>query len=405
MLNADRIDENKRESALQSYQILDTDFEPLFDDFTRLAAGYCGTPIAVLVFADGDRLWFKSAHGLEVREIPRANSFCAHTMATDGVLEVPDAKADPQFANIALVAGPLGARFYAGTALRAESGLAIGTLCVLDTQPRTLTPVMRDALPILARQVVAQLELRRVNRELEQKQRAMIQSHKMAALGHMAAGIAHEVNNPLAIIQGKAEMLSHLAKRGSIEIEKIQNTSEIIQSTVSRIVKIIRGLRVFARSGEQDPFTIARVVDVLDDALELCREKFRHMSIELTVGKFPEELSVQCRPHQISQVLLNLLNNSYDAVRDSSERWIKIDVVDLGEHVEFSVVDSGAGLPQIVRDQVFEPFFTTKEVGKGIGLGLSISQGLVEEHGGIIRIDPFHRNTRFVFQIPKSHKR
>jgi len=405
MLRSSPQDEARRSAALQNYQILNSEREALFDDFTRLAAAFCETPISVLVFVDRDRLWFKSVHGLAGNETARDASFCGEAIRHDSVFEVEDATADPRFAEHSFVTGTLGARFYAGAALCTSEGVAVGTLCVIDRKPRKLTEAMRDALGTMARQVVAQLELRRVNRALEHKQRAMLQSHKMAALGHMAAGIAHEVNNPLAIIQGKAELLSHLAQKGAIEAEKVESTSKTIQTTVSRIVKVIRGLRVFSGSSDQDPFTIARARDIVEDTLELCRERFRHMNISLTVGKFSDDLGLQCRPNQISQVLLNLLNNSYDHVREQADRWVRIEVVDLGEHVEFSVTDSGQGLPEIVRDQVFEPFFTTKDVGKGIGLGLSISQGMVEEHGGVIRIDSFHRNTRFVFQIPKQRRK
>lgn len=393
--------EIKRLHALKRYQILDTSPEEVFDDFTRLASAICETPIAMISLVDENRQWFKSRFGIDAPETPRDPSFCAHAILQEDLFEVENAVADSRFTDNPFVTGELGLRFYAGAPLISPEGLAIGSLCVIDRQPKKLTPMMRDALQTLARQVMAQLELRRLNRELEMHQKTVAQSHKMAALGHMAAGIAHEVNNPLAIIQGKAEMLSYLASKGPVEQAKIEETSKVIQATVGRIVKIIRGLRVFSRSGEQDPRVLAKVSEIVDDTLEFCREKFRHKNIEVRVPKFSEDLALMCRPQQIEQVLLNLLNNSYDHILDLSERWVKVEVVDLGDQIEFSVTDSGQGLEGSAKDRIFEPFFTTKEIGKGVGLGLSISQGLIEEHGGIIRVDPYSRNTRFVFQIPK----
>jgi PAS domain S-box-containing protein len=163
--------ESERVAALRAYDVLDTPPEPAYDDVAVLAARLCGTPIALVTLVDERRQWFKAAVGLGLRETPREQSFCAHAIcdaaaAGPGPMVVADARADERFRANPLVTGAPHIRFYAGAPLVAPGGHALGTVCVIDTEPREATAEMRAALDALARQVVAQLELRRVLREL-----------------------------------------------------------------------------------------------------------------------------------------------------------------------------------------------------------------------------------------------
>jgi len=152
--------ENARLAALLRYRILDSAPEAAYDDLARLAATICGTPIALVSLVDRDRQWFKARVGLEVSETPRSLAFCAHTIAQPETLVVPDALEDPRFADSPLVTDEPGIRFYAGAPLLSAGGHALGTLCVIDREPRQLTGDQLDALAVLARQVMAQMELR-----------------------------------------------------------------------------------------------------------------------------------------------------------------------------------------------------------------------------------------------------
>jgi len=158
-------DEAERLAALRAYEVLDTPPEATFDELTRLAALVTGAPMAVITFVDETRQWFKSRFGLRVTETPRELSFCAHAIAARELLIVSDARADVRFATNPLVVDAPRARFYAGAPLIMANGHAIGTLAVFDFPARELTTDQRDALVALSRQVVAQLELRRMNRE------------------------------------------------------------------------------------------------------------------------------------------------------------------------------------------------------------------------------------------------
>lgn len=159
--------EAERLAALRRYDILDTPAEPEFDDFTRLAAQICGTPVALITLIDTERQWFKSKVGVPMSETPREMAFCTHTIQGRDLLEISNLSEDIRFHDHPLVANNPSARFYAGAPLITPDGMGLGTLCVLDVVPRHLTPEQRDAIQTLSRQVMAQLELRRFNQHLK----------------------------------------------------------------------------------------------------------------------------------------------------------------------------------------------------------------------------------------------
>ena len=125
------------------------------------------------------------------------------------------------------------------------------------------------------------------------------------------------------------------------------------------------------------------------------------IQLELSI---PNELSIECQHVQIGQVILNLVSNSIDAIKDREEKWIKVAALDLIDFVEISVMDSGPGIPAEVADKLMTPFFTTKPAGQGTGLGLSISRRILADHGGDLRLDRAANHTRFVLVIPKRQK-
>lgn len=158
--------EVKRLKVLWQYDVLDTVPEEVFDDLTDLAAHICEAPVAMISLVAEDRQWFKAKVGISLTETARDISFCAHAILNDDLLVIPDATKDPRFRDNPLVTGPERIRFYAGAPLVTPDGHALGTLCVLDKKPRKLRAEQQNALRVLARHVVSQLELRRHAREL-----------------------------------------------------------------------------------------------------------------------------------------------------------------------------------------------------------------------------------------------
>lgn len=237
------------------------------------------------------------------------------------------------------------------------------------------------------------------NKLAEELSFKLIQSSKLSAVGEMAGGIAHEINNPMAIIVGRLEQLKFKIENNQINPEQLTESIQKVISTTERITKIIKGLKSFSRSSDNLPFQPTQLKSVVEGAFDLCREKFKSHGIQIQESQIPDVI-LNCREVQISQVLLNLLNNSHDAILDLPEKWISVDYRFSNNVLKILVTDSGNGIPTEVANKIMQPFFTTKEVGKGTGLGLSISKGIVEEHKGKFYIDRQCKNTRFIIELP-----
>jgi PAS domain S-box-containing protein len=241
---------------------------------------------------------------------------------------------------------------------------------------------------------------KRLERERREFEAKLITSSRLSSLGEMAGGIAHEINNPLAIIHGKVARLQNLSRSGTLSPEILELELGKLNATVQRIASIIRGLRAFSREGGKDPMVCTPIKDIVRDTLELCHARFTHHDIPLRLSEIPDA-TLECRAVQISQVLMNLLSNAHDAVETLSDRWIDVSVTESEQCVCITVTDSGTGIPQAIREQMLQPFFTTKEVGKGTGLGLSICKGIIDDHHGRLEYDTDSRHTRFVVELPK----
>jgi hypothetical protein len=165
--------EQQRLDALRAYQILDTPAETAFDDLVKLASYICGTPTSLITLLDSERQWFKAKVGMVADSTPLEQAFCRYAMFSDSVFEIEDATQDPRFQNNPLVTDDPNIRFYAGAPLLTPEGHPLGTICAIDTVPRRLDPQQREALRVLAREVVAHLELRRARMQLNYEQQKL----------------------------------------------------------------------------------------------------------------------------------------------------------------------------------------------------------------------------------------
>ena len=223
---------------------------------------------------------------------------------------------------------------------------------------------------------------------------------KLVALGEMAGGVAHEINTPLNAILFCADQILNSLGEDSFEKDEIIEMSTLISETSQRIAKIVRGLKAFARDVSHEPMETVDLEGVIEESLDLCRQRLNQNGIDIKIVRPREPVLVHCRSVQLGQVLLNLINNSFDAVISTAEAWVIIEVKVEGSTVKIEVSDSGKGLSPSVVKKLFQPFFTTKGPGKGTGIGLSISKGIVESHEGSLYFDHASENTKFVIELP-----
>lgn len=255
-------------------------------------------------------------------------------------------------------------------------------------------------LPSLHRMELARETALKLEQLVEERTQQLLNQSKFSALGEMAAGVAHEINNPLAVISGKAGQLMRALKTNQLDNEKLVKGLESIESTAFRISRIIKGLKDFSRNAENIPMHPVTLESIIHETLDLCRERFYQSGVALEVGEIPDTM-FYCRNIQISQVLLNLLNNAFDAVILSKEKWVRLEMDEQPGKLTLRVRDSGKGIPPEIRHKIMMPFFTTKEVGKGTGIGLSISKGIIEDHLGSFYLDHTAANTCFVIEFPR----
>lgn len=237
--------------------------------------------------------------------------------------------------------------------------------------------------------------------ELEKQRLVSLQASKMSLLGEMAGGMAHEINTPLAVVKLLTERsLEELdCKEPNVEILKKDLTK--INSTTDRMAKIIKSLRVFARDGSVDKIEVQSVATLFEDTIQLCNEKLKSNGVSLGYKINPPDLTLNCQAVQISQVLLNLITNAFDAIQNLPEKWISVTAEADEKDVVIIVTDSGTGISSEIAQKIFNPFFTTKDVGKGTGMGLSISVGIVTGHKGTLVVNHDHPHTQFVLRLPR----
>lgn len=238
-------------------------------------------------------------------------------------------------------------------------------------------------------------------KELELEKVKSMRNAKLASLGEMSAGIAHEINNPLAIIAGTVRILPKFAS----DIAQLQKRIETIEGATHRISKIVNSLRKFSRSDERSEFKIHDLCEIVKEALTLTEPNAsRHSTIVTFTAA--SDCHIFCDDIEIEQVLINLINNAIDAVKPLKEKWIKIELTKKHNAIVLRVKDSGFGITPEIKEKLFNPFFTTKPPGEGTGLGLSIVKGILDDHQATIDVLPIKPNTCFEirFPIPKDNQ-
>ena len=248
-------------------------------------------------------------------------------------------------------------------------------------------------------------ELSDAKKELEAQKARSLANSKLASLGEMGAGIAHEINNPLAVLKGRLTLLDRAIQADPLDREKLIQHASKLMPMADRIEKIVRSMRNLCRTGSLDTdLEQTTFKKIIEEALVFMEARLKNYGTEIRVLGEALEEPIMAVDSQMTQVLVNAIANSHDAVQNSQEKWVELEVIRDQEHVTLLVKDSGPGIALADREKVGQPFFTTKAPGKGTGLGLSISNTIIEKHGGSLAFDHSAMVTTLKITLPRAFK-
>lgn len=242
-------------------------------------------------------------------------------------------------------------------------------------------------------------EEKELKASLEDEKIKSLQASKLATLGEMAAGVAHEINNPLAIISGNAQLLTRFIN----DPERIEASAKKIELNVKRIAKVVGGLKKFSRSSETIDKGTHSISEIIDECISFTETKAAKNNIAILFSG-GEDINIFCDNLQIEQIIVNLIGNAIDANSKTDDSWIEIFTMKNNKYLEIIIQDSGNGIEDEQIEKLFNPFFTTKAVGKGTGLGLSISKGIAKDHDGDLEYRILDGHTAFILSIPLTNE-
>jgi signal transduction histidine kinase len=401
--------ENARLQALRELDILDSAAEERFDRLTTLAATAFRAPIVMVSLVDQDRVWFKSKVGVQATEVPRDGSFCGHAIRGESVLVVPDARVDPRFSASPLVLDAPRVRFYAGAPLRTRGGQCVGTLCLIDDQPREFTADDQAQLAYLAGMAVQEAELRALQLRLARERTAREQVERVVdetsaqlfdartsaefanrAKTEFLANMGHELRTPLNGIIGFTQLLLQdicgpLQPRQREYLGDVERSALRLLDVFNQILAI-SSLELGRTRLHKEPIEPAEVLEMVRTA---ARETALRCRVALAIVCEPGLASFEADRAAVQEILLSLVKNALKFSPPGARVDVSARVA--GDSIEFLVEDRGAGIPADKLPFVFEPFVQA-ESGldrrfEGAGLGLPIARGLAEAHGGSVTLE------------------
>ncbi|MES2266868.1 MAG: GAF domain-containing sensor histidine kinase [Bacteroidota bacterium] len=392
--------ETERLASLASYNILDTSPEDDFEELTLLASEICQTPIALISLIDDKRQWFKSKYGLDVNETPKEYAFCAHTIVDKkDVMVVNDARKDERFATNPLVIGDEKVIFYAGVPLLNEDGYTLGSLCVIDHEPKELDDRQLKALRVLAKQVLNQMELRRKITKLQKSNEDLLEANMF--IQKFASTAAHDIKNPLSSILLTSQALQlRLQNTGD---HKSRSLAGLTINASKRLLALVDNMLDYST---QPSRLLANQESLKLNALLKNVIELVDVPASITINLPRNEHELICSSVALEQIFLNLLTN---AVRynDKQAGIVNILFKEDKDTYHFKVTDNGIGIAEKNLSKIFEKDVTLNTLDrfnkKGNGLGLYTVKLLVEKLDGKIHVESrVGDGAVFVFSIKKN---
>lgn len=394
-------DEAERIAKLQSYNVLDTMPEAVYDDIVNLATNLCDTPIALVSLIDKDRQWFKAKVGLDAPETPRDVAFCSHAIHQQNIFEINDSRLDDRFHDNPLVTGDPRVIFYAGAPLISPEGHKVGTLCVIDNEPRTLDPKQKDMLMRLSRQVAYILEQRIVSHQLDVvNQQLQTANDELSQFSYRAS---HDLKSPLISIRRLADFIrkdigDQQYDEAIGNTKKVSNLASRLEDVVTNVLALHKATDTPDRS--ESFSTIELVQGVKEDLHWLfedsgCQFKTDHVA---DFNMFHEKVRIQ-------QIMENLVSNAVK-YRDRSKETCQVEVKcqEKTDRIAIEVSDNGVGIEEKFHDDVMGMFKRFHSgLSEGSGLGLAIVKKHVDALQGSINFTSVpNSGTSFFVSLPKG---
>jgi K+-sensing histidine kinase KdpD len=376
--------ETQRIEELLRFEVLDTEDERALDELTQLASVICGTSISLISLLDKDRQWFKSRVGIEVSETPRDIAFCSHAILQDQIFEVPDALEDERFFDNPLVTGSTDVRFYAGAPLVSKSGMPIGTLCVIDTEPKKLDSSQQLALNTLAKQVVSQLELRLHNRYLERMQK---DQQKILAV------MAHDLRSPFNGILGLSKILQEEA--GTLKPESLAAMAEGILESSLKVYQLLDELLQWSSNqlgAIQVELRAITLEPLIIETLDLMKESFALKKLNV-INDTNITVVAMADANLTKTIIRNLLANAIKYTPNYGT--IRIETHTEHGEVQLVVTDTGKGVPDDIKNQLFSSLVASQQgtIGElGHGIGLSLCGDFARKQRGYLSLDKSYKD-------------
>ncbi len=386
--------EESRLAALLRYKVLDTEAEGPYDDIVSLASTICRKPISLVSLVDEDRQWFKARVGLDAEQTPRDVAFCSHAILQDDVFVVENALEDMRFSDNPLVTDGPKIRFYAGAPLVTHDGHPLGTLCVIDRAPGEINEEQKNALKILARQVISQLELRLSNSQLSILNREKDNFIRL---------LSHDLRSAFGATMGFAQMLHR--RVSVLSPTQAENVAHKIYKSADQGLKLLESTLSWARLQNDGPkirkdsFSLSALcTEVTEYLSELAHEK----DITLNVS-CDEALTIESDHALLRSVLQNLVHNAIKFSNESSA--IDISFSDQQDSILLTVQDYGVGIPESKACRLFSQYNeTTKGTNGeiGMGIGTQLIQEFTHHYNGTTSIESSVGNgTKISIELPK----
>jgi signal transduction histidine kinase len=393
--------EEQRIEALKSYNILDTLPEKEYDDITQLASFICNTPTALISLVDNDRQWFKSKVGIDANETHRDIAFCSHAVLNpDELLVVKDANKDERFEDNPLIAEPENVKFYAGCPLTTPTGESLGTLCVIDSVVREITPEQEASLKVLAGNVMHLLELRKAKEEQKKLIEKLYSSNN--ELERFAYIASHDLQEPMRAVNSYMQLLSKRYK-GKLDSTADKYINNAIDSC-NHMDTLIKDLLEFSRlETNKNKKTWSCTNKIVNGVMQSIETRVSDTNAQVTWGDLPELYVDKMQMHLVFQnLILNAIKYNQSEIPTITIQANKIDDAWI---IKFK--DNGISVEEKFHDKIFEIFKRLHPRSKynGTGMGLSICKKIIEQHGGKIGIESKPNDgSTFIISLPATKK-